>query len=120
MRTLRLALFVFAVLLGIAGGLYYGWSVNPRGSSAGSLPALRSDYRTDYILMVAETFQSDHDPALAVQRLSSLGEDAPARLVQQAIITAGELDYSVKDVETLAKLSQVLLTYIPAATGGRP
>jgi hypothetical protein len=120
MRKLRLVLFLLAILLGIAGGLYYGWSVNPQPSSAGALPALRSDFRTDTILMIAETFQADHDPALAVQRLSALGGDSPARLVQQAIITAGELGYSVKDVETLARLSQVLLTYIPAATGGLP
>ena len=120
MRRIWLILFIFAVLIGLAGGLFYGWTINPQGSQSGSLAALRQDFHTDYILMVAETFQADHDPALAVQRLSSLGSDSPARLVQQAIINAGEMGYSVKDVDTLARLSQVLLTWGPANPESKP
>jgi hypothetical protein len=120
MRQIRFILFVFAILFGAAGGLYYGWSVNPQGSQPGTLENLRRDFHTDYVLMTAEAFQADPNPALAAQRLAALGKDSPARLVQQAIINAGELNYSVKDIDTLARLSQVLLTWNPTPTAGKP
>jgi len=116
MRTIRIVLFLIAILAGIAAGLYYGWRLNPARPAEGSLPDLRQDYRTDYVLMVAETYQSDNDLALASSRLSTLGSETPARLAQLAILRGTELNYSNQDVETLAKLSQALLTH-PTAQG---
>lgn len=109
MRTVRTILFLIAILVGIAAGLYYAWVVNPAPPSAGALPDLRQDYRTDYVLMVAETYQSEGDLTLAAARLSALGTEPPVRLVQQAILAASDLNYSLKDVQSLANLSQALL-----------
>ena len=118
MRIFRLIFFLIAIVAGIAAGLYFGWVLSPPRPGQGSLTTLRQDYRTDYVLMVAETFQSEGDVALAADRLSRLGTDTPARLAQQAILAARDLNYSIQDVETLAKLSQALLTWKPTAAGG--
>ena len=118
MRILRLIFFLLAILVGVAAGLYFGWVLSPPRPGQGSLTTLRQDYHTDYVLMVAETFQSEGDVGLAADRLSRLGTETPARLAQQAILAARDLNYSIQDVETLAKLSQALLTWKPTAAGG--
>jgi hypothetical protein len=110
MRTVRIILFLLAILVGIAAGLYYAWVIHPGTPAAVTLSNLRQDYRTDYVLMVAESYQADNDPALAAGRLSALGTDSPARLAEQAILSAKDLNYSVQDVQTLAKLAQALLS----------
>ena len=84
--------------------------MNPTKPGDSALPALRQDYHTDYVLMVAESYRSDGNLALAISRLAPMGPETPARLAQQAILTARELNYSNQDVETLARLSQALLT----------
>jgi hypothetical protein len=111
-------LFVLAILVGIAAGLYYAWVINPGTPAAVTLPNLRQDYRTDYVLMVAERYQADGDLALAAGRLNALGPDSPARLAEQAILSAKDLNYSVQDVQTLAKLAQALIS--PPTTQGSP
>jgi hypothetical protein len=120
MRTVRIILFLIAILVGIAAGLYYAWVVNPGTPAAGALPSLRQDYRTDYVLMVAETYQAEGDLALAAARLSALGAEPPVRLVQQAILAASDLNYGVQDVQSLAKLSQALLAQPTAQRSPTP
>ncbi len=120
MRILRVFLFLIAILVGIAAGLYFAWNMNPPKPKESTLSGLREDFRTDYILMVAEIYQSEGDVPQAVKRLSGLGSESPARLTQQAILTARALNYSNADVETLAKLSQALLTWIAEQTGATP
>lgn len=118
MRTVRWILFGVAILAGIGIGLYYGWSVNPRQMEGGGLPLLRSDFRADYVLMVAEAYSAEKNLDLAARRLAPLGEN-PARQAQQAILTAGELGWSRGDVETLARLAQAFLTAQTPSGGSR-
>ncbi len=120
MRIFRIFLFFIAILVGLAAGLYFAWNMNPPGPGESSLSTLRKDYRTDYVLMVAEVFQSEGDVPRAVQRLAGLGSESPARLTQQAILSARELNYSNSDVETLARLSQRLLNWSATQMGGTP
>jgi len=105
-RKLRLFFFLLAILAGIAGGLYYGWEINPQGVRQDALTALRADYRTDAVLMVAEGFAGDQNAVQAAARLASLGDTPPVRMVQLAIIYGRDLGYSNRDIELLAKLSQ--------------
>ncbi len=120
MRIFRVFLFLVVILVGVAAGLYFAWNMNPPGPKASLLSALREDYRTDYVLMVAEVYQSEGNVPMAVKRLAGLGSESPARLTQQAILKARELNYSNADVETLARLSQALLTWIAEQTGATP
>ncbi len=120
MRIFRVFLFVIAILVGVAAGLYFAWYMQPTAPKASSLSALREDFRTDYVLMVAEVYQSEGSVPKAVQRLAGLGNESPGRFTQQAILTARQLNYSNADVETLAKLSQALLTWTAQQTGATP
>jgi len=69
------------------------------------LSALRADYQTDYILMVAQTYQGNGDLIWAEEQILKLDSGSVLRSVQQAIVTAEKLGYDHTDVETLAKLS---------------
>jgi len=82
--------------------------------------ALRSDYRTDYVLMVAQIYDAEKDLSKANQRLEFLQGETPARLSQIAVIKAGELGYDRRDLELLARLAQAMLAGAegPTPTGG--
>ena len=56
---------LIALALGITLGLVYGWVINPVQYTDVTPDALRIDYRTDYVLMVAEAYRAEQDPALA-------------------------------------------------------
>ncbi|HSL45503.1 MAG TPA: hypothetical protein VK897_18860, partial [Anaerolineales bacterium] len=61
--------FIIAILIGLAGGLYYGWVVNPVNYVDTTIDTLRPDYQTDYVLMVAEAYHANLDLDLAARRL---------------------------------------------------
>jgi hypothetical protein len=101
--------FLISILIGAAVGLAIGWYVRPTAMGEVAPTALRSDYRTDFVLMAAQSYDSDKNIRKASERLNFLGGDTPARLAQVAVIKAGELGYDRRDLELLAKLSQALL-----------
>jgi hypothetical protein len=117
MRTRRLVWFLITIVLGAAVGLAVGWWVIPVKNWDTKPVSLRSDYKADYALMVAETYQQEGDLNLAVKRLQFLGSESPLRLVQKAILSGQELGYAGKDLETLAHLAQALQA---AADQGKP
>ncbi len=120
MRFVRLIWFILSIAAGVAIGLAYGWLVKPAGY-AGTQPAtLRADYKTDYVLMVAEIFQKEGSEALAAHRLSELSNDSPIRTVQAAILFARQLDYSQRDMDTLAHLAEVIQNWAPVQAGSTP
>jgi len=118
MRVRRLFFFLLSLVVGIGAGLVVAWGARPAPLGETMLPALRSDYRTDYILMAAEAFSQDGDLIAVSARLAALGEESPARAVQLAILAARDLGYSNRDVELLAKLSQALQKYTPMPAAG--
>lgn len=117
MRSRRLLFFLIAIIVGVAGGLAIGWMLQPRGAST-TFEMLSPEYQTDYVLMVAEIFHAEGDASLASYRLTILGPKAPLRMVQEAILHAGELNYSPADLDLLARLSQAL-SELPGE-GGAP
>jgi hypothetical protein len=122
-RLARFFWFLISILFGVAAGLVIGWYLRPTPMSAVAVPALRSDYQTDFALMVAETYDQEKDAPKAAQRLAALSGESPARTAQVAVIRAGELGYDRHDLELLAKLAQALLA-VPAnatpAVGVKP
>ncbi len=113
MRVKRLVWFLITIAIGVAGGIAYGWLANPVKYTDTPLNSMREDYKTDYVLMVAEAYQNENDMTVAVRDLQLL-QDEPVRLVQQAIITGQELGYGVRDIEVLGILLQDLQTLTPA------
>lgn len=125
MRSRRFFFFILSILVGLVLGLLYGWLIKPPAYTDLSLTSLRSDYKADYVLMVAETYRQDNNLPLALRELSQISPLPPARVVAEALLTARDLQYAQPDLETLAYLAQSLqgsnLAPSPSATnGGQP
>ncbi|MFZ0531621.1 MAG: hypothetical protein WAM09_00440 [Anaerolineales bacterium] len=105
--------FLVAVILGAAAGLFYGWVVNPVEYVDIAPESLRVDYKTDYVLMVAESYQVDQNLGLAVRRLALLGSSAPTEIVANALSYALQHEYASQDLSLLQSLGEALLTWNP-------
>ncbi|HEX9029077.1 MAG TPA: hypothetical protein VF823_07875 [Anaerolineales bacterium] len=105
----RWFLFIIAILVGVAAGLFYAGKVNPLKLVNATPDSLRIDYKTDYVLMVAESFRATHDLGLAQERLALLGSLPPGDQVQQAIQFAERNGYMSADLDQMKALSQALL-----------
>lgn len=105
--------FLIAVILGAVIGLFYGWVVNPVEYADISLQSMRADYKSDYILMVAEAYQADHDMGLAVQRLAELGSGSPKDMVTSALNYAMQNDFGPQDMALLQSLGNDLSNWNP-------
>ena len=102
---------LIAALLGIALGLVYGWIIDPVQYTDITSDALRIDYRTDYVLMVAEAYLAKDDPALAARRLAVLGSDPPALIAGEAYNFAQQSAYSADDLALIQELVVALQTW---------
>jgi hypothetical protein len=105
--------FLFAVLLGAMAGLFYGWVVNPVEYVDIAPQSLRSDYQTDFVLMVAEAHQVDGDLGLAVSRLALLGSSTPTDIVAASLNYGLQHDYAPQDLSLFQALGEALLTWNP-------
>jgi hypothetical protein len=112
--------FLIALGLGIAAGLYYGWVLNPVSYVDTTPDSLHADYQTDYVLMVAETFQSAQDPADAARELAVLGSQPPAAIVQKALVYAQAHRYPAGDITLLQDLGLAMQTWQPPAQPASP
>jgi len=108
MQNKRLIGFLCAILVGLLAGLAYGWLINPPGAQRTTLSSLRSDYQTDYVLMVAEKFSVDRDVSEALALLEKIAPKEPAASVKQAMILGQQLGYSEREQQFLADLESAL------------
>lgn len=104
---------LIATLLGLVLGLFYGWRVNPVQYTDITPDVLRIDYRTDYVLMVAEAYRAEKDPALAAQRLAVFGSEPPALIAGDAYEYARQSAYPVEDLALLQELQVALQAWQP-------
>jgi hypothetical protein len=102
----RYPVLLLGLILGIAAGLLYGWVIRPVEYFDTSPDALRIDYQTDYVLMVAESFSSDQNLELARVRLASLGPETPDTYLTEALLYATQEEFSSKDLDRLEELLQ--------------
>lgn len=105
--------FLIAIAIGAALGLFYGWAVSPVEYVDTSPASLRIDYKSDYVLMVAESYQLEEDLDLAVRRLALLGSDPPAETVRQALLFAERQGYTDADIALMRRLLRDLETWNP-------
>ena len=104
----RWTLPLLALLIGIALGLVYGWVISPVEYVDTTPDTLRADYRADYVLMVAEAYQAEQNPDLAVRRLAVLGSQPPGEITSQALDDARQIGYSEADLALMQKLTTVM------------
>jgi hypothetical protein len=106
--------FLVAILVGIGIGLIYGWAINPVEYIDTAPNSLRQDYKTDYVLMVAEAYQVEDNLALAVRRLALLGGEVPEAIVQQGLLEGARLGYPAQDLALMQTLRRDLLSWNPS------
>lgn len=106
--------FFLAIALGVAAGLAYAWIVNPVEYVNTTPDTLRPDFKTDYVLMVAEVYRAEGDLAIANRSLGMLGDQKPLVMVQDAVIYASEKDYGQVDVDLLQALLIAFQTWNPS------
>jgi hypothetical protein len=80
--------FLLAIALGAAAGMFYGWVISPVEYIDTTPDSLREDYKTDYVLMVAEAYQAEADLGGAARRLAVLGDLPPTQVVANAVAFA--------------------------------
>jgi hypothetical protein len=114
----RWFLILIAALLGLSLGLAYGWVINPVQYTDITPDALRIDYRTDYVLMVAEAYNAEEDPELAARRLAVLGSDPPAFIAGEAYAFAQQSAYPADDLTLIQELIVALQTWQPIPESG--
>lgn len=114
------ARFALGIMLGLAIGLVYGWLIRPVQYVDTTPDSLRQDYRTDYVLMVAEAYQAEGDLELARVRLAALGPEDPEHFVTQALEYAVERGFSRRDLEVLDRLAKDLRALPPTPEIGGP
>ncbi|HET7010327.1 MAG TPA: hypothetical protein VFI11_06095 [Anaerolineales bacterium] len=113
--SLRSPRLWLGLALGIAAGLLYGWVLQPVELYDTAPSSLREDYRTDYVLMVAEAYGVEADRTQAVVRLAALGPQPPIEFVESAIAYATANGFAAQDIERLSRLARGLGTAPPAA-----
>jgi hypothetical protein len=105
MLATHLPRLIFGALLGGFLALIYGWLIRPVEYVETTPDSLRIDFRTDYVLMVAESYSADQDLELAQFRLAALGPLPPDEYATDAIDYALELSFSRSDLDHLNQLA---------------
>lgn len=114
MKRPTLGVLVLAMLaLGVAGGLYYAWMIDPVDSYRTSPDVLRAEDKLRYLTLVGDLYGCQQDWEATQARLQALGiaADGPAlaHLIEQYLDSGGRPE----DVRPLAQLASDL-----GASGG--
>ena len=112
--------FVIIIIVGIGLGLLYGWLIDPVDYVDTTPTTLKSDYKTDFVLMVAEIYGRDQNAEAAVIRLTYLGDPSPVDSVQNAMVFAVEAGYGAEDLRLLRDLSDALAPLVPSGGSSAP
>lgn len=104
----RWIFFLFSILLGVGIGLFFGWVVQPIEFTNTTYSSLRADFRTDYVLMTAETYTLEQSPPAALRRLTALSDTSALEQIRQAILFAEQAGYNDRDLEKLRSLQSAL------------
>jgi hypothetical protein len=102
-----------AAAIGIALGIVYGWVIDPIEYVDVTPNILRADYRVDYVLMVAEAHQSEHDSETSARRLAMLGSESPAQIVASTLDYATNNGFTQDEILLLQGLLTAMQTYQP-------
>jgi hypothetical protein len=118
MMSSRLWRFVIGLALGLALGLGYAWRIQPVAYYDTAPASLRQDYRVDYVLMVAQSYQREGDLRLALVRLAALGPRPPYEFVDDALEFAEANGFGQVDRAALRQLADDLRSIPSAAEAG--
>ena len=97
-------------------GLVYGWTIDPIEYTDVTPGILREDYRADYVLMVAEAYQTEQDGDAAARRLAILSSDPPPKMVSTTLDYARTQGFTQSEITLLQGLLSAMQTYQPQET----
>ncbi len=102
------------LVLGLALALFYTWVISPVQYTDTAPDSLRADYKNDYVVMIARSYATDNNLALARERLTPLKLDNPGQYT--ADLTADEVKRGapLADLRALAALATALGAAPPA------
>lgn len=112
--------FFIAVAIGAAAAMYYGWKINPVRYPETTPETLRVDYKTDYVLMVAEAFRAEGDTDLAARRLVLISNDEPLKAINSAIQKAKSIPYPETDLVVMQALAEAFKSWSPVPVKATP
>ena len=117
-RLNRYIWFLLMIIIGAGVGLYYSWFIKPPEFVDAVFINLRQDYKCDYILMVAEIYDMDHNRLEANHRLDDILDQNETKewLVQNAIKNAEGLGYDPVDLRKMNQIFEVITRLKPTAT----
>lgn len=104
MKPIRWIFVIVTLLIGIGAGLAYGWIIDPVEFFDLTPDTLRADYKTDYVLMVAEAYRLEQDPGTAARRLAVFGAQSPSAIASDALEYARTNEFSDSDIVLLQEL----------------
>jgi len=116
----RWLFFLLSIAAGVAIGLLIGRVLLPVQYENTPLTSLAPEYKTDYILLVAEAFALEKDPQAAATRLAQLSSQPVLEVVRQAILFAEQVGYTNQDLERLRSLQTALERAITATQEAAP
>ncbi len=70
----KIAILILGIILGLFLGVIYAWVIQPVKWVDGTPEDLRQDLRVDYLRMTIDSYASNLDADLAMERYQSLGE----------------------------------------------
>jgi len=100
--------FFIVIMIGVGLALVYSWLIAPAQYDESSLEKLRIDFKTDYVLMVAEAYQLDNDLNLATTRLEKIDDRPIEVIVKQALLFARKVDYAENDINLMESFLKAL------------
>jgi hypothetical protein len=115
MKT-RWLFLLLALTAGIGMGLIYGWAIDPVEFYDLTPDTLSAAYKADYVLMAAESYHAEGDPALAARRLAIFGSQTPAAIASDGLKYARANGFADSDIV----LMQELVTAMQAWNGINP
>lgn len=113
MSSSNIIKIILGLIAGIAIGVVYGWVIDPVEYVDVTPEVLRADYKTDYVLMVAEAYANNFDAETAARRLAMLGSDTPASMVTVALEYATLNNFTEGEILLLQNLLTAMQTYQP-------
>jgi len=100
--------FLIGIGLGLAGGLYYAWLINPVEYTDTAPDSLRADFRSDYLALIASAYAATDDLVRARTRLALFSGLEPstelAALAQQRL-AGGFGEFGEVEAAALAQLA---------------
>jgi hypothetical protein len=112
--------FLLGLAFGLAAGLLYGWVIQPVEYVDTAPNTLDEQYRTEVVLMVAETYGAERDLGRAQLRLAGLGPEPPLAKVEAAILFAVEHGLGRDDLATMNRLAVDLRALSPPTAAESP